>query len=240
MSTRAFIYVQTRKETKGKQIRFNVAECSVPVVCYDMDRRDYIPFDAANFKNSETITEDFIGAYCGADCYPSGAGRALIKYFNSYKQAVNLVAAGISNSLHPKAFVFSTMLREDADKNADPRFSSTPIQDSMPRNCEHYEYLYYENRWYVRDGSSYWYDLQQLIEDADGMDDQEIDDMVYYNFENIPEWDAIIPWSEVKTAADKRRYQKSLERYNTAYENMLPTLGNVRSLNVKQLKGKAK
>lgn len=229
MCTRAYIYVATRKETKKKKIRFDINLCPIPVVEHDSGRMDYILYNTDNFKESDPIEKPYIGIYSSADGYPTGAGKALVSHFDTYEKALNLVAGGIVSSVVSERVVYNRDLTSSFLKEE----KRSIVQDDKPSRCEAYQYLFYKGRWYVRNGHSYWYDVKQVLDafgDIDYIGETETDE----TFENLPEWNDLIPWHDNMTEKEKSDYDAAYERYYEAYENTLPTKGNVRTLRVEK------
>lgn len=85
------------------------------------------------------IGEDkkYISIYCHADGYPDGAGKELIKYFNTYEKALNLMALGAITNVdeHFEAF-------NDTEPDIRPY-----IYVQSPLYIE-YAYLFKDGEWY--------------------------------------------------------------------------------------------
>ena len=226
MSTRGYIYVATKKEAMGKRLRFDINLCKqLPVVERDDDRRDYIPYNTRNFKHTDPVSKPFVGAYCAADSYITGAGLALVKYFNSYRKAINLMAGGVMNSLHDQRLVYSSALRE----NHTPEETGM-IQDDNPTLCENYQYLFYEGKWYVRKFNSYWYDVKQVFTDLHGVDNREIESSFWYSMEEMKEYLNILPCDVDISGEGSVAYLNSYKDFEEAWKKMLPTPENVRRI----------
>ena len=182
MCTRAYIYVAIKKATLGKKLMFDINLCPIPVVERDYGRRDYILLNTEYFKKSETIKKPYIGIYQSADGYPSGVGKALITYFNTYEKALNLVAGGVVSSIVTERVVYNRDLTSSFLKEE----KQSIVQDDDPNRCEAFRYLFCQGRWLVSNNSSRWYDLKQVLgvfNDADFVGECQADEV----FKKLPE-----------------------------------------------------
>ena len=160
MCTRAFIYVATRKETMDKRIHFDINLCDIPVTEYDSGRHEYILCNTENFMQSDPINKPYIGIYSSADGYPTGAGKALVTHFGTYEKALNLIAGGVVSSVTTSKVNYNRSLTRSWLKEERQNI----VQGDKPSHCEAFEYLFHKGCWYVRNGSSYWYDVKQVLE----------------------------------------------------------------------------
>lgn len=229
MCTRAYIYVATRKETMNKRIHFDIKLCDIPVTEYDSGRYDYILCNTENFVQSAPINKPYIGIYSSADGYPTGAGKALVNHFDTYEKALNLIAGGVVSSVTTSRVNYNRSLTrswQDEEKR-------NIVQGDKPSRCEAFEYLFYKDRWYMRNGSSYWYDVKQVLEAFNWfyhVSEAETDEV----FENLPEWDSLIPWHDGMSAEEEKAYDEASKRFHEAFRNMLPTKENVKTLHVER------
>ena len=177
MSTRGYIYVMTRKETMGQTIKCDKSASPLPCMFRDYEHREpfkttpLVEVSDSIFVESEPISKPFLGIYNQAVSYVDGVGAMLVKHFKTYEQALNLVAGGMTESIARGHIVYEPERRPDKGAtDAWEGLSVTPLQDDEPCRCESYQYLYYEGRWYVRKGRSYWYDVEELLTALEGKD----------------------------------------------------------------------
>ena len=178
----------TRKETMGQTIKCKKSASPLPCMFRDYEHRE--PFKATPlvevsdsiFVESEPISKPFLGIYNQADSYVDGVGAMLVKHFKTYEQALNLVAGGMTESITRGHIVYEPERRPDKGAtDAWEGLSVTPLQDDEPCRCESYQYLYYEGRWYVRKGRSYWYGVEELLTALEGED---VMNVAYWIMEN--------------------------------------------------------
>ena len=188
MSTRGYIYVMTRKETMGQTIKCKKSASPLPCMFRDWEHREpfkqtpLVEVSDSIFVESEPICKPFLGIYNQADSYVDGVGAMLVKHFKTYEQALNLVAGGMTESIARDHIVYEPERRPDKGAtDAWEGLSAEPLQDDEPCRCESYQYLYYEGRWYVRKGRSYWYDVEELLTALEGED---VMNVAYWMMEN--------------------------------------------------------
>lgn len=172
MSTRGYIIVQVRESAKGKSLSFDRSMLSPDIRILDDQKWNGDGFDPLTediWKTTENITSDYLAIYCQCDNYPTGTGAELLLHYNSYEQALNLVAGGTTEQVANSKIIYCQPRRDSLDEN-DYEGGNTPIQCAMPTPCESWQYLFFNGCWYVRQWGSRWYRLDKLLqlgEDAD-------------------------------------------------------------------------
>ena len=213
MSTRGYIIVKVKDEQKGKSLTFDKKKLSEGVVLRDEDKWNGEGFGELTediWQTTKKVREDYLAIYNQADSYPTGAGRALVTYFNDYEKALNLVAGGTTESIYNDHITYCKGRRKSLGD--DPHYEDGPVpsQHHLPTPCESWQYLFYEGRWYVRQWGSRWYDLEEYLEVKGEDADRELPEMEEYKA--IPSWDE-----------DEQAREVGLAKFDILWNTMLPT-----------------
>ena len=93
----------------------------------------------------------YIGIYHHWDGYPEGVGDTLVKRFNTYEDALNLLLYGDESSINSSVCIIPYILRGGGYKKAE----DTPphMYDRIPANlgvthCAEFVYLFKDGEWY--------------------------------------------------------------------------------------------
>lgn len=159
MATRSFIGVVVNSQDNGKTI-------SPSLELLGKDIESFLK--EAEFH--DTVIEDstkVIRIYHHWDGYPNGVGKTLLKEFNSYEKAINLIAFGDASSIVGTDATFYNSWREGEDwKITKPRqyTSEQAYEDSCN---EDYAYLFKDGKWYVKncwsDDDTDWKAVEEAI-----------------------------------------------------------------------------
>lgn len=106
--------------------------------------------------------------YCQFDGYPTGVGKTLVRDYNTYDKALNLVLGGpaecVDRYIKPDGTWGGGYLN---CKVMDP-FSTRPkskfVKEDAPSG-EAYEYKFKDGEWYVRNDGYYYYCLKRMLEE---------------------------------------------------------------------------
>ena len=159
MATRSFIGVVVNSQDNGKTI-------SPSLELLGKDIESFLK--EAEFH--DTVIEDstkVIRIYHHWDGYPNGVGKTLLKEFNSYEKAINLIAFGDASTIVGTDATFYNSWREGEDwKITKPRqyTSEQAYEDSCN---EDYAYLFKDGKWYVKncwsDDDTDWKAVEEAI-----------------------------------------------------------------------------
>jgi hypothetical protein len=199
MSTRGYIIVKVKESDKGNSLSFDREKLANGISILDEAKWNGDGFDPLTddiWKQTEKVTADFLAIYSQCDNYPTGTGLELLKHYNSYEQAMNLVAGGLVEQVCDSKILYCKSRRDSWQKTGFGEI--TPMQCAEPSPCESYQYLFFNGRWYVRQWGSGWYDLEQLLalgDDADrDLPDLEqyhkVQAMKYHSKKRDKAWDA--------------------------------------------------
>lgn len=97
-----------------------------------------------------TITKKYLGIYCHHDGYPNGVGASLVKNFNEFGLALNLIVGGDCSVIYDKE------LRRYATRKGENWKYIQPKQlDKIQKVSDDSEYLYIfiRGRWYLFENS---------------------------------------------------------------------------------------
>ena len=104
--------------------------------------------------------------YCQFDGYPSGVGETLIREYNTYEKALNLVLGGPAESichyLKPDGTWGGGYLNCKVLDPSSSRPKTVFVKENTPSD-EEYEYKFVGGRWYVINGGYYYYGFKQML-----------------------------------------------------------------------------
>lgn len=211
MSTRSNITVVLRKEDLGKKLAFDHALVKHPFVVpeknADYYRDAFLYKDMPSFTVPGILTPRKKGtaltSYCQCDGYLEGVGETLLKDFNDYDSALNLVLLGDTDCIcitddttRPGKHYTQGVL--PSPKIHPKRFPNVHLSDNDPERDfgAAFHYLFEDGRWWVRtkDINTYLYDIMTDYPDID-----------------IPLFPAENGWTDLKEALS--RYQEHCNRY---------------------------
>lgn len=189
MSTRGYIIVKVKNENKGHRLTFDKNRLSKSIIIQDAGKWNENGYDQLTeniWKTTKKVTDDYLAIYNQSDSYPTGAGRFLLEHCNDYDKALNLVAGGTTEMLYEDRILYSKRRRKSLGE--DPNYADGPIpsQLHLPTACEAWQYLFYEERWYVRQYGSRWYDLEEYLKEKGEKADCDLPKMKQYK--DIPSW----------------------------------------------------
>lgn len=105
--------------------------------------------------------------YCQCDGYPTGVGETLIRDYNTYEKALNLVLGGpaecIDRYIKPDGTWGGGYLNCKVVDPDNTRPATVFVKEETPSG-EDYEYKFKNGRWYVRNGGYYYYGFKQILE----------------------------------------------------------------------------
>lgn len=245
MSTRGYIFVKVSKKDQGKSLKFDRALMEKGgVTLQDINKWNGNGFDELTddiFRETPNVWANYIGIYIGADAYPTGAGEALLKHFDSYGEAMNLMAGGMVSSLYGGHVNYNQQSRQwhydhpEQQHPQDPDPGVMPIQKMLPECCDSFQYVYNNNQWWVRKYNTYFYSLHELLKlaEREGIDIDnafgeaaEVTDE-YKELEKYPSWTK-------RTEEQTKAYDKDALYAQWKWNIMEPTPENVRHLDVEK------
>lgn len=245
MSTRGYIFVKVSKKDQGKSLKFDRALMEKGgVTLQDSNKWNGNGFDELTddiFRETPNVWANYIGIYIGADAYPTGAGEALLKHFDSYREAMNLMAGGMASSVYGDHVNYNQQSRQwhydhpEQQHPQDPDPGVMPIQKMLPEYCDSFQYVYANNQWWVRKYDTYFYSLHELMElakreniDIDNAfgEAAEVTDE-YKELEKYPSWTK-------RTEEQTKAYDKDSLYARWKWNIMEPTPENVRHLDVEK------
>ena len=142
MSTSAYIGVVVKPQDRG-----NIIKPSLEVLGKGITSE----FKEPMFHNT-LIDEgtEVIRIYHHWDSYPSGLGDTLLKDFNSYEKAINLIGFGDASSIVEEnaAFYNSWRTGEEWTYTKPKQFASEQLFES--KSSESYIYLFKDGNWLVK------------------------------------------------------------------------------------------
>lgn len=212
MSTRGYIIVKVKDENKGKSLKFDKKMLGDGIELRDENKWDGKSFGELTddiWKPTKKVTGNYLAIYNQCDSYPTGAGQTLLTHFNSYEQALNLVAGGTTESVFGDHITYCKGRRKSLDEDAHYEDGSVPCQLHLPTACESWQYLFYEGRWYVRQWGSRWYDLEEYLTAKGDKADYDLPDMKQYK--EIPAW-----------TQDEQAHEVALAKFEMVWNTMLP------------------
>ncbi len=221
MSTRGYIIVKVKESDKGNSLSFDREKLAEGISILDDAKWNGDGFDPLTddiWKMTEKVTEDYLAIYSQCDNYPTGTGMELLRHYNSYEQAMNLVAGGTVEQVCSSKIIYCQGRRRSLEEHG-YREAFTPIQCAMPTPCESYQYLFYNGQWYVRQWGSRWYNLERLLTLGDDADHDLPDMEQYKRLQALP------------YHSEKR--DKALMRFDELWQSLLPVgsgLGRVRKV----------
>lgn len=162
MATRSMIYIQLKPEDKGKTIYPDpelLKKDNIQII--SVDTLENIPEDEIKKMPPLEIAphKNYIGIYHHWDGYPEETGKTLLKNFNTYEKALNLITYGDESSINetykrkneniirPYGFRSGTYRREDTDIPLAVKDLPTPYRLRKTAGSE-YIYLFKEDEWY--------------------------------------------------------------------------------------------
>ena len=138
MATRGTIVLKIKDEDLGKKVKVNPT---------------YLTKDEERIKKYETkcfeveLSKKYAEIYQHWDSYPSGLGVDLVKHWDTYDKVLNLILGGDASSVGIEVTGYVAMeARDEQYKDLQPNFT-----DECPRVREEYQYLFDDDKWYVRD-----------------------------------------------------------------------------------------
>lgn len=212
MSTRGYIIVKVKDENKGKSLKFDKKMLSDGIELRDEDKWNGKSFGVLTdniWKPTENVTGNYLAIYNQSDSYPTGAGQALLTHFNSYEQALNLVAGGTTESIFGDHITYSKGRRKSLDEDTHYEDGSIPCQLHLPTACESWQYLFYEGRWYLRQWGSRWYGLEEYLTAKGDKSNYDLPDMKQYK--EIPAW-----------TQDEQAHDAALAKFEVVWDTMMP------------------
>lgn len=245
MSTRGYIFVKVNKKDQGKSLKFDRTMMEKGgVTLQDSNKWNGNGFDELTddiFRETPNVWANYVGIYIGADAYPTGAGKALLKYHNGYREALNLMAGGMASSVYGDHVNYNQQSRQwhyehpEQQHPQDPDPGVMPIQRMLPEYCDSFQYLYEGGEWWVRTYKSYFYNLRELLEVAEreGID---IDNAFSEAIEVTEEYKDMkrYPWKPNGTPKQRKAHDKASLYAQWKWNIMKPTPENVRHLDVEK------
>lgn len=245
MSTRGYIFVKVNKKDQGKSLKFDREMIKKSgVTLQDSNKWNGNGFDELTddiFRETPNVWANYIGIYIGADAYPTGAGEALLKHFDNYRKAMNLMAGGMASSVYGDHVNYNQESRQwhydhpEQQHPQDPDPGIMPIQRMLPEYCESFQYVYANNQWWVRKHNTYFYSLHELMELAkrEGID---IDNAFGEAAEVTDEYKELkrYPWRSNATPKQEKAHNKAYLYAQWKWNIMEPTPENVRHLDVEK------
>lgn len=148
MATRSYIRVILKEEDRNKDMKFNPSLIGDEEGKYQIDLKEWGReqldtehgmWDTVNPGGAEALR-----IYHHWDGYPEGVGGTLIKHYNTYEKALNLILGGDCSTIN--RFYNPYALRSSEDWGG---IRPLPIQENADI-AEEYDYMFKDGQWYVR------------------------------------------------------------------------------------------
>lgn len=148
MATRSYIRVILKEEDRDKDMKFNPSLIGDEEGKYQISLnewgREQLDVEHGMWDTVNPDGAEALRIYHHWDGYPEGVGETLIKHYNTYEKALNLILGGdcstINGSYNPYA------LRSSEGWEG---ISPSPIQENADI-AEEYDYMFKDGQWYVR------------------------------------------------------------------------------------------
>ena len=142
MSTRSNIRVILKEEDRNKDLKFTPNEQQADDLKEDewgVDQLNEGMWEPVNPDGAESLM-----IYHHWDGYIEGVGKTLVEKYNSYEDALNLVLGGDCSSINGTYTPYANRKGEEWEC-IKPR----PVSESHKME-EEYDYMYKDDKWYVR------------------------------------------------------------------------------------------
>lgn len=137
MSTRGTIVVKLKDEDLGKTVKVDPSKFK--------GINQYEAESYAELCGEVKLDGKYISAYCHHDNYVSGTGYDLMRGWNNYNMALNLVLGGDMSSISEEMAAHYVATYKEKWKDDKPK-----LYDELPPITEEYQYLFQNGEWYVR------------------------------------------------------------------------------------------
>lgn len=163
MATRSYIRVILKEEDRNKDMKFNpslIDENDEYGIDLNEWGRDQLDIEHGTWETVNPEGQEALRIYHHWDGYPSGVGDTLVKYYNTYEKALNLMLGGDCSTINGKYSPYALRKSEDWES-----IKPTPIKENKAVS-EEYDYMFKDGEWYVR--AMYGDDLENwtLVEKA--------------------------------------------------------------------------
>lgn len=167
MSTPATIIVKVRPEDVGKRRKCNTSKINLRTrqmatemwksfghsdeqINDILENTDKLPDMEFMNKNIKSVKlGQFVGVYNHWDGYPRSLGRELLKRYNDYKSALNLVLAGNFSTILDGSVPYAALPKR-IDIDAFWKDCKPMVADELGDCHIKYQYLFDNGRWYYR------------------------------------------------------------------------------------------
>lgn len=166
MATRSYIRVILKEEDRNKDMKFNPSLIGDETGKYEIGLnewgRDQLDIEHGMWETVNPNGSEALRIYHHWDGYPDGVGATLVKSYNSYDKALNLVLGGDCSTINSTYNPYALRKSEDWD-------SIKPAAiDENEGVEEEYDYMFKDGEWYVRamygDKLSHWTLVSKVLE----------------------------------------------------------------------------
>lgn len=183
MSIKATIFVEILPKDLGKEVKPNknlIYKKGLPFESIDNHAR--VAEEEVDKFPAILLDKKFIGIYHHWDGEPQGVGRSLIKNFNTYKEALNLMLYGgeswiTGGSVRPYMLRSGKYISDDKNENGNLPMLEDEIPTDLAFSCwSDYVYLFANGEWlwssaFDHDSNGYeWQPLRESITIFDEID----------------------------------------------------------------------
>ena len=148
MATRSYIRVILKEEDRNRDMKFNPELIGDESGEYKIDEKEW-GREQLTIENGlwETVNpggKEALRIYHHWDGYPTGVGETLVKHYNTYEKALNLVLGGDCSTINDRYIPYALRDCEDWES-----VKPTPIREDEGID-EEYDYMFKDGQWYVR------------------------------------------------------------------------------------------
>ena len=151
MATRSNIRVILKEEDRNKDMKFNpelIGKDSMGL--YKINDKewgsDQIEVENGSWETVNPNGKPALSIYHHWDGYPEGVGVTLIKQYNTYEKALNLMLGGDCSTINDSYTPYALRKGEDWDTIEPQKI------DEGKGIGEEWDYMFKDGEWYVRDG----------------------------------------------------------------------------------------
>ena len=160
MSTRCNIRVILKEEDRNKFLKFTPNEQQADDLRENQWGVDQLNEDEGMWEPVNPDGAEALMIYHHWDGYIEGVGQTLYKKYNSYEDALNLVLGGDCSSINGTYTPYATRKCEDWES-----IKPKPISENHKME-EEYDYMYKDDKWYVRAAYNERYEDWTPLEEA--------------------------------------------------------------------------
>jgi hypothetical protein len=163
MATRSNIRVILKEEDRNRDMKFVPNEKQADDLSHEVwgnEHKKVGSWETVNPGGKEALV-----IYHHWDGYIEGLGHTLFHEYNSYEEALNLVLGGDCSTINGTYTPYAAREGEDWDT-----IQPTPVDENYPMQ-EEYDYMFKDDKWYVRggydEGCDDWTPLEEYMKEGE-------------------------------------------------------------------------